>query len=325
MLWPVPGLDAGFERGVWAEHAGYDDLWLPDAEGLPDPITSAAALGVATSSIRLCTGIVPVFNRPPPLLATAVAAAHVHAEGRFILGLGASTQNMISRWYGLPYAKPLTRVRESVDLLRRIFAGEKTAYNGVTVNSTGFRLKSLPSTRVPIYLGAIGARMLQLAGEIADGVLINDFTPRDRLAWALDQIDIGAKRAGRRADDVEVVKRYAVYLTDDIQPAFDYFREYLGLYGSAPAYQRALINLGYADAVGEIRAGYAVRDRGRIARAITDDMLARLFVIGDARTCRARLDEEGAAGVQTTVVSPQAGDAAAFAATATALGPGAPA
>ncbi|MGH8595774.1 MAG: LLM class flavin-dependent oxidoreductase, partial [Gammaproteobacteria bacterium] len=118
MLWPVPGLDAGFERGVWAEHAGYDDVWLADAEGLPDPIALAAALGVATTRVRLCTGVVPVFNRPPAVLATGVVAAEARAPGRFVLGVGASTANMIDRWYGLPYAQPLTRVRETIALLR---------------------------------------------------------------------------------------------------------------------------------------------------------------------------------------------------------------
>ncbi|HJP34428.1 MAG TPA: LLM class flavin-dependent oxidoreductase, partial [Gammaproteobacteria bacterium] len=91
MLWPTPGLEAGFDRGVWAEENGYDDLWLPDGEGLQDPIAFAAALGVATSRIRLCTGIVPVFTRPPATLATATVAAEQRAPGRFVLGLGAST------------------------------------------------------------------------------------------------------------------------------------------------------------------------------------------------------------------------------------------
>ncbi len=102
MLWPAPGLDAGFERGVWAESTGYDDVWLADSEGLQDPIALAAALGVATDRIRLCTGIVPVFNRPPAVLATGVIAVEQRAPGRFVLGLGSSTQNMIDRWDGFP-------------------------------------------------------------------------------------------------------------------------------------------------------------------------------------------------------------------------------
>lgn len=312
MLWPAPGLDAGFERGRWAEKAGFDDLWLPDAEGLQDPITMAAALGAVTERVRLCTGIVPAFNRPPALLSTAVVAAEQRAKQRFVLGLGASTDNMVKRWYGLDYQKPLTRVRETVALLRTIFAGEKTDFDGATLRSHGFRLKELPSASVPIVLGAIGPNMLELAGEIADGVVLNDFTPPDRLDWALDLLDRGARRSGRRVDDLELVKRRALYVTDDDQLGLDYFRNYLGFYASAPAYQAIMVRLGYADAVAEIRAGYANRDRARIARAITDEMVRRVTGFGSIDHCRKLVQADFAAGIDTCVISPQGPSAEDF-------------
>lgn len=316
MLWPAPGLDAGFARGAWAEQAGYDDLWLADAEGLQDPIALAAALGVATTRIRLCTGVVPVFNRPPPVLATGVVAAEQRAPGRFVLGLGSSTSNMVDRWYGLPFARPLTRVRETVVLLRQIFNGEKTNFNGSTVRSQGFRLLDLPSRPVPIHLGALGPKMLQLAGEIADGVVLNDFTPPDRLSWALDQIDTGAKRGGRRVEDLEIVKRRAVLLAEndaEAQNALEFFRHYLSFYGSASAYQEIMLQLGYRDAVEELRAGYAARDRDRTLRAIGDAMVARIFTFGPAAQWRARLRADYASGIDTVIISPQARDASGFA------------
>lgn len=313
MLWPQPGLDAGFERGLWAEAQGYDDLWLADAEGLEDPLTLAAALGVACKKVRLCTGIVPVFNRPPPLLATAVVAAEARAPGRLVLGLGASTPNMIERWYGLTYDRPLTRVRETVELLRKILAGGKTAYDGTTLRSHGFQLKSRPSAPVPIVLGAIGGKMLELAGEVADGVLLNDFTPPDRLGYALERLDAGAKRAGRRVEDLEIIKRRALYFTDDDQAGLEYCRQHLAFYASAQQYQSVLIELGYRDAVEEARAGYATRDRLRITRAISDDMVRRIFSFGDDARCRALVEADFAAGVNSIVVSPQGGTAEAFA------------
>ncbi|MET0153446.1 MAG: LLM class flavin-dependent oxidoreductase [Candidatus Binatia bacterium] len=322
MLWPAPALDAGFERGVWAEQAGFDDLWLPDGEGFQDPVALAAALGVATQRIRLCTGVVPVFNRPPPVLATGVIAAEERAPGRFVLGLGASTGNMVDRWYGLPFERPLTRVRETVALLRRILLGEKTDFAGLTLRSQGFRLQGLPSGPVPIYLAAMGARMLQLAGEIADGVVLNDFTPPDRLPWALEQIDIGAKRGGRRADDLEIVKRRAVVLAEDddeVHEAVGFFRRYLAFYGSAPGYQAIMRELGYGESVEAIRAGYATRDRRRTTNAISDAMVTRICTFGSAALCQARLREDYAGGVDTVAVSPQAGDATAFARAASAF------
>ncbi|MBX9609166.1 MAG: LLM class flavin-dependent oxidoreductase [Gammaproteobacteria bacterium] len=313
MLWPQPGLDAGFERGLWAEAQGYDDLWLADAEGLEDPLTLAAALGVACKKVRLCTGIVPVFNRPPPLLATAVVAAEARAPGRLVLGLGASTPNMIERWYGLHYDRPLTRVRETVELLRQVLAGGKTAYDGATLRSHGFQLKSRPSAPVPIVLGAIGGKMLELAGEVADGVLLNDFTPPDRLGYALERLDVGAKRAGRRVEDLEIIKRRALYFTDDDQAGLEYCRQHLAFYASAQQYQNVLLELGYRDAVEEARAGYATRDRLRITRAIGDDMVRRIFSFGDDAHCRALVAADFAAGVNSIVVSPQGDSAEAFA------------
>jgi probable F420-dependent oxidoreductase len=324
MLWPAAGLDAGFERGAWAEQAGFDDIWLPDGEGFQDPLALAAALGVATQRIRLCTGVVPVFNRPPPVLATGVVAAEQRAPGRFVLGLGASTGNMVDRWYGLPFERPLTRVRETVALLRQILAGEKTDFVGVTLRSQGFRLQGLPSGPVPIYLAAMGLKMLRLAGEIADGVVLNDFTPSDRLSWALEQIDVGAKRSGRRADALEIVKRRAVVVAEDgdsLREATAFCRRYLAFYGSAPGYQAMLRELGYGDAVEEIRAGYASRDRKRTTSAISDAMVSRICTFGSTAVCHARLREDYAGGVDTVAVSPQASDATAFARAASAFAP----
>ncbi|MGR8948178.1 MAG: LLM class flavin-dependent oxidoreductase [Gammaproteobacteria bacterium] len=309
MLWPAPDRGAGFERGLWAEKAGYDDLWLPDAEGLQDPITFAAALGTATTKVRLCTGIVPVFNRPPPLLATGVVAAEQRAPGRFVLGLGPSTNNMIDRWYGLPYDKPLTRVRETIELLRKLFDGEKSNYQGETLRSTGFKLMEQPSAPVPIFIGAIGPKMLALAGEMADGVLLNDFTPPDRLDWALEKIDQGAKRAGRRAEDLEIVKRRGIFLSPNSTAGLAYFRSYIGFYGAAPAYQKIMVRLGYKKAVEQIREGYAEGDRAKVANAVSDDMIDRLFAYGDVAKCQDIVRKDFTAGIDSAVISPQ-GDSA---------------
>ncbi len=321
MLWPTPGLDAGFERGLWAESAGYDDLWFPDGEGMQDPIALAAALGVATERIRLCTGVVPVFNRPPAVLATGVVAAEQRAPGRFVLGLGSSTSNMVDRWYGIPFERPVVRVRESVALLRPILRGEKSDFVGDTLRSQGFRVKEPPSKPVPIFLAAMGPKMLQLTGEVADGVVLNDMTTPDRMDWALEQMDLGAKRGGRRVDDLEIVMRRAIRVADDYREGLEFFRQHFAFYASAPAYQDTVIRLGYRDAIEEVRAGYRNRDRARILAAIRDDMVERVFVFGDEEQCRARLRGDYASGIETVAVSPQADDAAGFDRTARSFTP----
>lgn len=315
MLWPAPGIDAGFERGRWAEATGFDDVWLPDAEGMLDPVTLAAALAAATTRIRLCTGVVPVFNRPAPILAASASVVTSLAAGRFVLGLGSSTSNMVDRWYGVPFRKPLTHVREYLTLLRAIFAGEKTSFAGECLRSHGFRLQALPNPPLPLHLGAMGPKMLQLAGELADGVVLNDFTPPDRLDWALSQVDLGAKRAGRRVEELEIVKRRAIMVTegaDDHAAALEFFRRHYAFYASAPVYQEVILRLGHIEAIAEVRAGYAARDRARVTRAITDDMVAQVFQFGPREACHARLRADYAAGIDTVAVSPQGETTAAF-------------
>jgi probable F420-dependent oxidoreductase len=322
MLWPVPGLEAGFERGIWAEQTGYDDVWLPDGQGLQDPIALAAALGVVTRTLRLCTGVVPIFNRPPAILATGVIAAEQRAPARFVLGLGTSTPNMVDRWYGLAFERPRTRMRETITLLRSILSGEKTAFTGKAVRSHGFRLQERPTAPVPIHVAAMGAPMLELAGELADGVVLNDLTPVDRVSWALEQIDRGAKRGGRRVEDLEIVQRRALRVAEIAEKALaalEFFREQLAFYGSAPAYQQALVDIGYRDAVEEIRAGYAGRDRARTMRAVDDEMVARVYTFGSGDACRARMQAIYASGVDTIAVSPQDVDAADWAESAEAF------
>jgi alkanesulfonate monooxygenase SsuD/methylene tetrahydromethanopterin reductase-like flavin-dependent oxidoreductase (luciferase family) len=257
-------------------------------------------------------------------LATGVVAAEHRAPGRFVLGLGASTENMVDRWYGLQFARPLTRVRETVLLLRQILRGEKTEFTGMTLRSQGFRLQGIPSAPVPIHLAAMGSKMLRLAGEVADGVVLNDFTPPDRLSWALEQIDAGAKRSGRRVNDLEIVKRRAVVLAEDddaLGDAADFCRRYLAFYGSAPGYQAIMRELGYGDAVEEIRAGYAARDRKRTTNAVSEAMVSRICTLGSAAVCQARVREDYAGGVDTVAVSPQASDGTAFARAASTFAP----
>ena len=322
MLWPAPGLDADLQRGQWAEAAGYDDVWLPNAEGMFDPMALASALAVTTSRVRVCTGVVPMFNAPAPVLATQVSFIAAQAPGRFVLGLGSSTGNMVQRWYGVPFERPLTQLREYLQLLRQILAGEKTAFRGECVQSAGFRLQAPPVTPVPLHLGAMGPRMLALAGELADGVVLNDFTPPDTLGRALEQIDAGARRSGRRVEDLEIVKRRAVVVTrnaEEYAATLAFYRQHFAFYASAPAYQAVMQRLGYGAAVDEVRAGYASRDRARITAAISEEMIHRIFLFGDAEHCITQLKREYASGIQTLVVSPQAATPDAFAYIAEAL------
>ncbi len=321
MLWPSPGIDAGFSRALWCEQEGFDDVWFPDGEGMQDALTLAAGVASRTARIRLCTGIVPVYNRPPAVLATSALALSHLAPGRFVLGIGSSTHAMIENWYGRSFEKPLANVRETTQLLRRLFAGEKTDFQGEVLRSRGFRLKERPGGEIPIHIAAMGPKMLRLAGEVGDGVVLNDMTPDDRIPAALEQIDEGAKRSGRRVEDLEISIRRATLVTDDENDAREMFRSQFTFYASTPVYQRQMIELGYASAIDEIRLGYANRDRGRSLRAVDDAMVERFYVFGDGEACRRRVRASFDAGIDTVFVSPQARCSDHFDATCRAFAP----
>ena len=140
---------------------GYDAIWLAETGGA-ESFALAAAIAHATERITLGTAIVPVFNRTPAVLAMAAGTVAQLSGGRFILGLGSSSHAMIERWNGVRFERPLTRVRETVEVVRAALSGAKTDFQGATLQSRGFRLGCLPERPVPIYLAALREKMLRL-------------------------------------------------------------------------------------------------------------------------------------------------------------------
>ena len=153
----IPLADHGelFRR---AEAAGYDDLWSAETNGY-DGFTPLAVAAVHTERMRLCTGIVNPFTRGPALLAQQAAALADLSRGRFVLGLGASSNVIVERWNEIVFEKPLTKVRESVATMRSVLAGGR--------GPGGFKLETAPAHEIPIVVAALRGRMLALAAEVA--------------------------------------------------------------------------------------------------------------------------------------------------------------
>jgi probable F420-dependent oxidoreductase len=279
-----------------------------------DALTMAAGLAPQTERIRLCLGIVPVFTRPAAVIATSAMTLSHLAPGRVVLGLGASSHTMVEQWYGTPYVKPLTRVRETTELVRRILAGERTDYEGETIRSHNFRLGIAPRGDVPIYLAALRPNMLELAGEIADGVILN-LCPRALLPRVLEHVDRGAKRAGRRVEDLEIVSFLYVFATADEAPARRDMATVAAGYFSTPVYSRFLGWMGHRREAALILEGFRERDRSKTLGAFTDEVLHELGIIGDARHCRAEVARYRAAGVDVPVIAAGSSDAAVLDAT----------
>lgn len=308
-LLPPSDTTGAVERAEWAEQHGYDSVWLPDGGGKMHALTLAAALATRTSSIRLGLGIVPVFTHTPAVLASsATTLAHL-APGRIVLGLGASSHAMIEGWHGMTFEKPLTRVRETAQVLRGMLAGERVAFSGETVRTKGFQLKPVPERPVPIYLAALRPKMLELAGEIADGVILH-LAPLEGIPRMLEHVAIGAKRAGRDPAGIEIISRFNVNVTGDVAAGREAFRRFALSYYSTPVYNKFLAWCGFEAEAAEIAEGFKSGNRGKTQAALSDSIIDKLGIFGGADTCRERVREFIAAGIQTPAINPYSPDPA---------------
>ena len=315
-----PGVAASQRAARRAEELGYESLWIADSGG-PDPFVVAAAAAAVTSRVRIGTAVIPAYTRTPPVISSAAASCAELAPGRFVLGIGASSENIVQKWSGIPFARPLSRVRETVGTVRSILAGEKSDFSGRTLESHGYRLQmATPAPAIPIHVGALGPPMLELAGEIADGVTLN-MMPVEAVPKMLEHVRLGAARAGRDPEKIEVVARFMVCVTDDPDGARAMMRAFFGPYFATSVYNRFVAWCGFEQEAAEIRAGWEAHDRARVGAAVDDSMIDRIAVIGSAQECRDRLEAFRAAGVTTPMVNPIAGDEASAVAMLEALAP----
>ena len=285
----------------WAEERGLDDVWWGDG-GAPDALTLTAAMADATSTIRIGVAVTPVYSRTPAVLAATAYTIGELMPGRFVMGLGSSSQTMMEQWHGVPLDKPVTRVKETALMVRSMLAGEKSNFNGKTLTSNGYR--QMPTTKpVPIYLAALRPNMIEMAAEVGDGVIFN-LWPRRALPKMLAHVKIGAAKAGKNFADIEIVNRHMVLVTDDVAAARDAFRAWFAPYYATPVYNSFLAWAGYEDAAAAIREGWAAKDRNKTAGALSDALVDEIAILGSAYYCRDKIRELGAAGITTHIVAP---------------------
>ena len=286
----------------WAESNGYRDGWFSDP-GAPDGLAMAAAIAAHTQTLRIGMAIVPVYTRTPTVLAAMTDVIGQALPGRFVLGLGASSQTIMQAFNGIDLDKPLTRVKETAIVVRSILAGEKTAFTEMqTVYSRGYKQDpSIPE--IPIYIAALRPKMIEMAAEYGDGVIFN-LWPRDALPKMMEHVKVGAERAGKDWRDIEIVNRAMVHVTEDKEEGRALFRAHFAPYFANPVYNRFLEWCGYPDIAAEIQEGWAARDRERTTGAFSDEVIDAIGVIGTAEEVRARIREDANAGITTSIISP---------------------
>src|SRR2546426_23696 len=204
--------------------------------------------------IPVLPGIVPIQTRTPIVLTMAATTLGHVAPGRMALGIGVSSPIIVGQWHGLPFRKPLQHMRETVQILRLALSGERVNFEGEFHRIKNFRL-SLPPTPVRIYLGALGPKMLELAGEVADGVLLNWLAP-ETVGASIRHIETGARRAGRGLGDFEIAAFVRTCVTDEEAPARQWLARDITGYAIVDAYAGFFRSSGFTTAADAINAAW---------------------------------------------------------------------
>jgi probable F420-dependent oxidoreductase len=285
---PFTGLPLAEHRELVqrAEAAGYTDLWTGETSG-PDGFTPLALSAAWTERARLGTGIVGVFQRGPALLAQEAAAMADASRGRFVLGIGSSSDRIVEGWNGIPFERPLSRVRETVEFLRTALAGERT--------ETGFKLETAPTEPVPIVLAALRGKMLQLAVERADGAFTN-FLPLSGLPKVTAQL-------AQAPEGFELLCRFFCLLgeREQVEPLARFmFSSYI----TVPVYTAFYRWLGYGEQIDPMVAAWEAGDRQAAAAAAPWEVIEETFLFGSPEEMRERLAAFVAGGITLPILTP---------------------
>jgi probable F420-dependent oxidoreductase len=301
-----------------AEALGYESAWVAEGHG-GDQFAVLGACALATRRILLGTSISSVFVRSATTIGMAAATVDQLSGGRFVLGLGSSHRVQVEPEHGLAFVQPTARLRDTVAIVRALVRDGVVSYRGEAVTIERFDLWFPPHRPdVPIYVAALFPRMLEIAGELADGVLLTWPTPTT-IARAVEHVALGARRAGREATAVDVGSLIPCAVADTAAAARDALRPAVGLYaGFFPRYNRLLAEAGFGEAVREIKTAFDRGGRQAAAKVVPDELIDAVALAGTPATCRDRLAAYRGAGLALPIVSPRVAgpDARAMAMTA---------
>jgi probable F420-dependent oxidoreductase len=290
------GPDLAIETARLADGLGYRSFWTAETTG-PEAFSLLGAVGAAAPGLGLGTGVLALQLRTPMVVAMAGATLQaLHPDRDVLLGVGISSPVVTGRWHGVAYGdRPLARVREYVTLLRACLSGEKVDFAGDFYSVKGFRLGvRLGERRPKIVVGALNPAMLRLAGELADGVLLN-YLPASHVPWSVEQV-----RKGGDATIYAYVHAGACERADGAELA----RRDLFSYAVVDSYARNFERAGFADEVTEIRGRFADGDRAGAVAAVSDRMVDAIDVMGDEDTVAATMRAYVDGGVEVPVLMP---------------------
>ena len=275
---PGRSLQRAITRARLADELGFDSVYTIQVAGR-DALTVLSAYAVTTNRIRLGTGVLPIFSRTPVATAQTAATIDELSGGRMVLGLGVSHQVTVENWFDSKIEKPVTQMREYAGIVRAILRGEQPP-EGKFFNTKFQFMGYEPRPELPVYIAALSPNMLQLAGEIADGVMLwvcNHAYVRDVV---LPEVTKGREKAGKTLEGFDVVAAVPSALTDDREAALGALRQELVTYFSLPFYRAAIERSGCGDDLRRFDEGMQGGDVEKVKVAISEDFLDALGAIG---------------------------------------------
>jgi 5,10-methylenetetrahydromethanopterin reductase len=298
------------EHTRYAESRGFEAVWQADSRLVREAGVAMAAFGATTDTIKIGSGVIDVWTRNPARLASLFATLDDLAPGRIICGLGAWWDPLASK-VGVDRARPLRVMREVVDAVRALLANETVTMDGYFVHLDGVELDYVHQERrpkdVPIYIGATGPQMMQLTGEIADGVVLNYLVSPDYNRTAMEQLAAGAAKAGRTVDDIDRPQLIVCSVDADRQAALDGARLLVTQYlGQQPHIMKASgVPQSLLDDVGKVLTWPATHDQVvEASKLVPDEIVQMICAAGTPDDCRAKVDEYIAAGCTCPILYP---------------------
>ena len=311
----VPDYDELTTYVIEAEKLGVDTAWTAENWN-HDSVTPIGYLAAKTERVRLGTGIMIVGIRTPGLAAMTAATLMKLTRGRFILGLGTSGPQVYSGWHGMPFEQPVKRTREYIEVIRRALSGNPLEYEGEfyripVPGSEGKKLRPTGGATegVPIWLGAIGPKNLELLGEMADGWIGTTFIPENADMF-FSHIRAGAERAGRKFEDIELQASSSVWFTEDVDAALETLRGQLafslGAMGSRQHnfYNAAYSRQGYGEVAKEVQRLYLDGRRGEARELVPVEMAQKVNLVGTDDMVKDRLRVYRDSGIHQIVLQP---------------------
>jgi probable F420-dependent oxidoreductase len=272
------------------ESLGYTDVWSSEAGGA-DGFTPLALASVWAPTLRLGPAIVPVFTRGPATLAQCVATMAAAAPGRFVMGLGTSSDVIVERWNNVPFEKPYQRVRDTIRFLRKALTGEKVSEDYETFSVKGFRLGIVPEVQPPILVAALRPGMLKLAGREGDGAILNWLSADD------------VKTCAPYVNGKEVAARIFVAPTTDTETVYSMGKFAIAAYLNVPVYAAFHEWVGRGDVLKPMWDAWQAGDRKAAVAAIPDSVVDELIVHGSPDECHEHLGRYVANGITTPVIA----------------------